>query len=246
MSEYTGRIATEEETEIAQTVGNVARTKHSALQEIVTAKEDNLPVECPAEMYTDLLSYAQAFERYGPFKQQMGVNWFHQIFYMTNPNSYKTKSPNPNPFVLHNNNLNSRPGDRHLCRAATAVRRYDITALKEEMQVVIELLEPQYMRIVCESKNFGEFIDLQSKRGGIWDKIVMLEKDTAEYKQAVADANDSRDSRKLIHNQMQHYNIMEREVAIRKLQKMVVDMPESLDDAAMRFKELYMIAENDM
>ncbi|KAF7862576.1 hypothetical protein EAF04_007449 [Stromatinia cepivora] len=180
---------------------------------------------------------------------------------------YKTKSPNPiqypSPFGLHNNNLDSHSVNRHLCRAATAVRRYDVTALKEEMKVVIELLEPQHTRIVCESKKFGEFIDLQSKRWGIWDRIVMLENDTAEYKQAVAEANDTRDPRNLIRSQMQnlhwirsidfakalvvlkeyaeafhrdipyesrkqiarwirfeyqgHYDIMEREVAIRKL-----------------------------
>ncbi|KAB8296716.1 hypothetical protein EYC80_002136 [Monilinia laxa] len=270
--------------------------RESELKQLVTCREKYWPVECPSKMYANLLSYAQAFERYEPFKQRMAANWLYQNSYMNTPNPYKTQSPNPiqysNPFGPHNNKYKSHPVTRHLSSAASAVRTHDVVAMMGERKTVVDYLESQYRRMVCESEKFGEFVDKQNKRYGVWDGIVRLQCEINRYAETMRTDTDPGNKEVLKQDFIQrlkhrirsidftealvvleeyakafnrdiphetrkqiarvrfeyegHYNIMEREVAIRKLQQMVVDIPKSLDDAAVRFKELYMIAANDM
>ncbi|KAI9640197.1 hypothetical protein NHQ30_011434 [Ciborinia camelliae] len=281
---------------IAMELSSEERVMESRFKQLVTAKEEDCPVEYPSNIYTKLLSYAQAFERYKPFKQRMAANWLDQNSYRSPPNPYKTKYPNPmpfsNPFGPHDDSYKSYPVNRYVSQAASAVRRYDIEDLKEARKNAIELLEPQYTCIVSEFKKFREFIDAESKRYGIWDGIVRLQHEIDRYRRAMAYAKDTADIDMLIRDQNQRldkrigsidfaealvvleeyaeafeqdiphetrkqlarirfeyqgdYEMMEREVAIRKLQEMVVNIPESMNDAAVKFKELYMIAANDM
>jgi hypothetical protein len=43
--------------------------------ELVNSIKGNTPVEIGFDMYTRLLSYARCFERYLPFKSEMGMKW---------------------------------------------------------------------------------------------------------------------------------------------------------------------------
>ncbi|TGO49884.1 hypothetical protein BCON_0197g00160 [Botryotinia convoluta] len=262
--------------------------QHSGIIHLVTSKAQNLAVESPANIYNNLLSYAQAFERYEPFKQHMATNWLYQNSYTSTPNPYKAKSQNPiqfsNPFGPQDNNYKSHPVNRHLSNAAAAVRRRDIVALRNNRKAVIEYLEPQYTRILEQVKKFREYTEKQNQRFGIWKGVSILEKQILDHERAANSALDwsfnshpetrtksidfsealvvleeyaesfSRDipleTRRQIalvrYEYYGHYEIMEREVAIRKLQKMVVDMPQPFDEAAVEFKKLYMLAANDM
>ncbi|ESZ94286.1 hypothetical protein SBOR_5354 [Sclerotinia borealis F-4128] len=277
-------------------VSNQQLAWESALNLLATTKKEAWQVECPSKLYTNLLSYAQTFERYEPFKQRMAANWLYQNSYMSTPNPYKAKSPNPiqfsNPFGPHNDNYKSHPVNQHLSSAAAAVRRHDVKALKEARKNLLEYLEPQYKRIIRKSKKFREFVDLQCKRYGIWDSVAKLEHEMDRYAEAMESITNPMDRQTLIGDQNMrlgrrirsidfaealvvleeyaesfvrdiphetrkqiarirfeyqgHYDIMEREVAIRKLQKMVVDISGDLDYAILRFKEIYKIAANDM
>lgn len=309
-SEYLGMVPTEEEKlglikplEMLRGVGSLKftcgetpgisawqRANHQDLQELVTSGKENRPVEYPSNMYANLLSYAQAFERYGPFKQRMGANWLYQNSYKSTPNPYQTKAPNPiqysNPFGPSDDNYQSHPVTRHLSGAAAAVRRHDIAAFREQRKAVIEFLEPQYMRIVCEARTFIEFLNLDGKENGkrycIWEAIATLqgladdfERDKSktslsygavlkkfasiDYAEALVVLEEYAEAfnRDIPHETRKqiarirfeynsHYDIMEREVAIRKLQRMVVNMVSPWQGEPGRFKQLYMIAANDM
>ncbi|ATZ52987.1 hypothetical protein BCIN_08g06010 [Botrytis cinerea B05.10] len=264
-------------------------THHSEIINLATSKTKILAVESPSNIYNHLLSYAQAFERYEPFKQHMGANWLYQNSYMGTPNPYKTKSPNPiqysNPFGPQNNDYKSHPVNRHLSNTAAAVRRHDIAALRKNRKAVIDFLEPQYTRIMKQVKNCREFTEKQNQKFGMWMKVSILQNRILNHPRAVANSvlgqssnlrpderiksidfsealvvleeyadsftrdipHETRRQIALIRYEYHgHYEIMEREVAIHKLQNMVIDMPRPYDEAAVEFKRLYMLAANDM
>ncbi|THV46543.1 hypothetical protein BGAL_0378g00010 [Botrytis galanthina] len=262
--------------------------QHSTIIHLATSKAKYLTVESPASIYNSLLSYAQAFERYEPFKQHMATNWLYQNSYQNTPNPYKTNTPNPiqfsNPFGPQDNNYKSHPVNRHLSNVATAVRRHDIVALRSNRKAVIEYLEPQYTRILSQVKKFREYTEKQNRKFGIWQEVSILEKkildqragglsalnrpsnphpekrtksiDLSEALVVLEEyaASFARDipleTRRQIalirYEYYGHYEIMEREVAMRKLQEMVVEMSQPFEDAAVEFKKLYMRAANDM
>ncbi|KAF5877212.1 uncharacterized protein Bfra_001577 [Botrytis fragariae] len=263
--------------------------QHSGIIGLVTSTAQNLAVESPSNTYNSLLSYAQAFERYEPFKQHMATNWLYQNSYQSTPNPYKAKTPNPiqfsNPFGPQNNNYKSHPINRHLSNTAAAVRRRDTVALRNNRKAVIEYLEPQYTRILEQVQKLREYTEKQNKNFGIWKGVSILEKqildsqrgegssalnwpsdfppenrtksiDFSEALGVLAEyaASFTRDVPLETRRQIAlirceyhgHYEIMEREVAVRKLQDMVVEMPQPFEDAAVKFKKLYMLAANDM
>ncbi|TGO26384.1 hypothetical protein BPAE_0061g00560 [Botrytis paeoniae] len=268
---------------------NYQLIQHSGIIRLVTSKAQNLAVEPPANIYNNILSYAQAFERYEPFKQHMATNWLYQNSYTSTPNLYKTKTPNPiqfsNPFGPQDNNYKSHPVNRNLSNAAAAVRRHDIIALRNNRKAVIEYLEPQYTRILEKVKKFREYTEKQNTNFGIWRGVSILEKQmldsqreggnsalnwpsnihpekrtkSIDFSEALVvleeyAASFTRDipleTRRQIalirYEYYGHYEIMEREVALRKLQKMVVEMPQPFEEAAVEFKKLYIVAANDM
>lgn len=262
--------------------------QHSTIIHLATSKAKYLIVESPASIYNSLLSYAQAFERYEPFKQHMATNWLYQNSYKNTPNPYKTQTPNPiqfsNPFGPQDNNYKSHPVNRHLSNVAAAVRRHDIVALRSNRKAVIEYLEPQYTRILSQVKKFREYTEKQNRKFGVWQEVSILEKKILDQRAGDNSAlnrpsNPHREKRTksidfsealvvleeyaasfardipletrrqiaLIRYEFYgHYEIMEREVAMHKLQEMVVEMPQPFEEAAVEFKKLYMRAANDM
>ncbi|KAF7953437.1 uncharacterized protein EAE97_000836 [Botrytis byssoidea] len=258
--------------------------QHSTIIHLATSKAEYLTVESPASIYNNLLSYAQAFERYEPFKQHMATNWLYQNYYKSTPNPYKTKTTNPiqfsNPFGPQDNNYKSHPVNRHLSNVAAAVRRHDIIALRNNRRAVIEYLEPQYTRILSQVQRFREYTEKQNKKFGIWKGVSILEKQildqrvegnsalnphpekrttSIDFSEALVILEEYAESftrdfpletRRQIalirYEYYGHYEIMEREVAMRKLQEMVVEMPHPFEEAAVEFKKWYMRAANDM
>ncbi|KAF7955628.1 hypothetical protein EAE96_004554 [Botrytis aclada] len=263
--------------------------QHSAIIHLVTSKAKNPYVESPAKIYNNLLSYAQAFERYEPFKQHMATNWLYQNSYKSTPNPYQTRSPNPiqfsNPFGPQDNNYKSHPINRHLSNAAAAVRRHDTVALRNNRKAVIEFLEPQYKRILEQVQKFRAYTEKQNRKFGIWKEVSLLAKQTFDPQREIANSaldwssnphpekrttsidfsealvvleeyaasfirdmplETRRQIASIRYEYYGHYEIMEREVAIRKLQEMVVEMPQPFGEAAVEFKRLYMLAANDM
>ncbi|TGO70545.1 hypothetical protein BELL_0708g00010 [Botrytis elliptica] len=260
--------------------------QHSAIIHLATSKAQTLAVESPANIYNNLLSYAQAFERYELFKQHMATNWLFQNAHRETSNPYKTKTPNPiqvsNPFGPQDT-YRSHPVNRHLSIAAAAVRRHDIVALRNNRKAVIEYLEPQYTRIFAHVKKFREYTEKQNKKFGIWKGVSILEEKMLERARGDSALNRSSKShpekrtksidfsealvvleeyaesftrdipletRRQIalirYEYYGHYEVMEREVAIRKLQEMVVEMPQPFEEAAVEFRRLYVLAANDM
>ncbi|KAF7922035.1 uncharacterized protein EAE98_008246 [Botrytis deweyae] len=260
--------------------------QHSGIIHLATSKAQTLAVESPANIYNNLLSYAQAFERYELFKQHMATNWLFQNAHRETSNPYKTKTPNPiqvsNPFGPQDT-YRSHPVNRHLSIAAAAVRRHDIVALRNNRKAVIEYLEPQYTRILAHVKKFREYTEKQNKKFGIWKGVSILEEKMLERARGDSALNRSSKShpekrtksidfsealvvleeyaesftrdipletRRQIalirYEYYGHYEVMEREVAIRKLQEMVVEMPQPFEEAAVEFRKLYVLAANDM
>ncbi|KAF7909386.1 uncharacterized protein EAF01_003104 [Botrytis porri] len=270
-------------------ISNYQLYQYSGIIHLVTSTAQNPAIESPSNIYNNLLSYAQAFERYEPFKQHMATNWLYPNSYTSTPNPYKTKSPNPiqfsNPFGPQDNNYKSHPINRYLSNAAAAVRRYDISALRNNRSAVIEYLEPQYTRILSQVQKFRAYTEKQTQKFGLWKEISILEKQildsqreggnsafnwpskahpekrtkSIDFSEALVVLEEfagafSRDmpleTRRQIalirYEYYGHYEIMEREVAMRKLQDMVVDMPQPFEEAAVEFKKWYVIAANDM
>lgn len=119
-------------------------------------------------IYKKLLSYAQVFERYTPFKVEMGFGkedeWNSHS--STRPTSYCFRYEDlrgPNPFkgdAIH-------PVESALMEAKETSARHDAPGTKARRGIVLEYLEPQFRRKESARCALSQFIEKESNAGGL-------------------------------------------------------------------------------
>jgi hypothetical protein len=153
---------------VSQIEGN---NSQDALVELINS---NAPVEMGSEMYSRLLSYSRSFERYTPYRAEMGLRSGEFLSeYDVGPldrRYYRLQLGNPfRRWLTHDPFHYFHPVEEalHLARSATELE--DIVEFKEKRADALEYLEPQYQRIMNTSTNIREFIQRQKRRGGVFD-----------------------------------------------------------------------------
>lgn len=111
--------------------------------------------ELQSAMWPRLLRYAQSFERYEPFKQDMGASDANCEYFSKKVIPLNDTVQVPNPF-LH-------PSSPHLVehellKAFEAAKDYDFTTFKCHRANVLHYLEIQYLQILLERNIFKKFL----------------------------------------------------------------------------------------
>lgn len=132
----------------------------------------NTAVEDCSEMYSCLLSYAQCFKRYGPFRVDMGLGWgaYLKEDHLAPCDQRYLRLGLTNPFKDADRDCdNSHPIEEILSWAKEDTDSEDLAGFKEKRANVLEYLEPQYARIMIASGNCVQFIKEQKQGGGLFD-----------------------------------------------------------------------------
>jgi len=157
---------------VPQYVSQIEGTNsQDALVELINS---NAPVEIGSEMYSRLLSYAGSFERYAPYREEMGFRSSHSLSddYADSIDRRYCRLRLTNPFrrVFTSDPFHcTHPVEKALEWAIYFTGSEDNVRFKEKRAEALEYLEPQYQRIMTASTNIREFIHKQKRSGGVFD-----------------------------------------------------------------------------
>lgn len=137
------------------------------LQLLITG---NNPVERVFEMHRALLRYPRSFERFTPFRLQMGLSYYETIDETLGPeydDEHRLVTTTPNPY----RGERYHPVEEALCEIISAIqfRRQDVEFFKEQRAIVLQYLEPQYEKIITGCKIVNSFVKDEQMAGGLFD-----------------------------------------------------------------------------
>jgi hypothetical protein len=154
-----------------------------AEDELVDLVTGDSPVELLFEMYRNLLTYAQTFERIEALKLGMGLDpqkRFEQYLGSDYKHFVETYDAHKNPFEKPQNGDQDHPVEQALCKANQSAWRISnpessdyeaIAAMNfgEQRAMVLNFLDPQYKQIVDASNHLNMFIKEEKVPGGLFD-----------------------------------------------------------------------------
>ncbi|KAN0098365.1 hypothetical protein V8E51_014028 [Hyaloscypha variabilis] len=130
--------------------------------------QGDTPVEFAFDMFPFLLRYAQAFERYNPFKWDMGWSHGYDMLYAELPPCYSSWLRRGHQNTLDASYQNGgHPVESGLKQARIAARIEDSTQFKSQRLLVLQYLEPQYQRVRTAYNNVLEFIEKEKLIGNL-------------------------------------------------------------------------------
>jgi len=144
------------------------------LNELIQSGTSNGLVDFPSEMYPRVLSYAQSFERYIPFKLAMDLPR-HEVDISPAPpkQCYRPYVRRTLQSPFRDTSLtffeNSHPVEAALNSAKEACEVEDVDRFKFCRARILEYLEPQYQRIMTASSNLVDFIKRNKRPGDLFD-----------------------------------------------------------------------------
>lgn len=121
-----------------------------------TLTESDAQIEHVFDKYDHLLIYAKTFERWEPFRKEMGLAPEPTLSPGLRPNHL-------NPYQY----CGPHPVERHLSLARQASDNSDAGQFEEERQIILDLFEPQYKLISTLMDQLVEFVKAEKILGGI-------------------------------------------------------------------------------
>ncbi|PVH73864.1 hypothetical protein DL98DRAFT_606106 [Cadophora sp. DSE1049] len=161
--------------------------------DIVALVKSNKPVEHCFEMYHVFLEYAQAFERYQPFRVGKGLGrrlpgshsrYGYRAFGYGSRDICCGRDSSPNPFK----DQHTHPVEAALMRARAASDAEDIEAFKNERSFILEYLEPQFRRLLSADSRIVEFIKFEKRPHRLVESHTDLHRHAEDYQRAMAEA----------------------------------------------------------
>lgn len=231
--------------------GNISPILREVVEETV---KGNTPIEYVWKMYAQLVDYATAFERNNTFRGNMKPRWGEARRNLANRG--QPTYPESNPFKT----APIHPVEENIEKASISSEENDAAVFKQARKVVVDYLEPQYRRIAQASAAMAEFvkankssfIHLYPDFSSFGDPtkellaacMVFLEEYAASF---VRDIPMS--TRLTIRQNQRHFNFlyesMEREVLVKKLSEVVLDMEQHMVNE-LPWKTWFMTAVDDM
>ncbi|KAF5873540.1 uncharacterized protein Bfra_005003 [Botrytis fragariae] len=134
---------------------------------LVTLIQGNSDVEIIEEMYKNLLTYVQNFERIEEFKLDMENLNVEDLDQSSSFDITETSSDfftSSNPFIS-----SSHPVESTLCAAKIAMEEDNVNGFKLHRKTLILYLEPQYEAIEACSKDLVDFIKNEKRPEGFFE-----------------------------------------------------------------------------
>jgi hypothetical protein len=147
------------------------------------------PVERVSQMLAALVSYCRGFERFEPFKFEIGARKVHAH---QDPDRLPVqcreynKQPGTNPFSFGESFYDCHPVEMTLKKALIVSRQglytpetpisYNeaLLCFKNHRKVALDYLEPQYQRILAVYVDLSKVVAEERKRGGIFGLVTRL------------------------------------------------------------------------
>ncbi|CAD6443818.1 74e68f26-9f09-417a-bcb2-879139476eac [Sclerotinia trifoliorum] len=136
------------------------------IETLVTSQE---PIDLRHMMHKSLTTYAQAFERYRPYKMQMGLRResIEQIGNMDIEYAEFLDAGAFNPFI--NPTMHPVEYDLQICKEASVEFEEEDDTFKPHRRNVLTYLERQWTRIENANRTITEFIKEEKVLGGLFD-----------------------------------------------------------------------------
>ncbi|APA11322.1 predicted protein [Sclerotinia sclerotiorum 1980 UF-70] len=146
----------------------IPKTFKSEIQTLVTSQE---PIDLRHMMHKSLTTYAQAFERYRPYKIQMGLRResIEQIGYMDREYAEFLHAGAFNPFI--NPTLHPVEYNLQICKEASVEFEEEDDTFKPHRRNVLTYLEGQWTRIENANRTITEFIKEEKVPNGLFDVV---------------------------------------------------------------------------
>ncbi|TGO44447.1 hypothetical protein BCON_0517g00050 [Botryotinia convoluta] len=147
---------------------------------LVTLIQGNSDVEIIEEMYKNLLTYVQNFERIEEFKLDMEKLNVENLDQMTEQPIYQTFEVESSSFDISETSTDfftssnpfissSHPVESTLCAANISMKEDNVEGFKLHRKTLIRYLEPQYEAIEAASKDLIDFIKNEKRPEGFFE-----------------------------------------------------------------------------